>query len=163
MPVPGAARPVVGEDIRLVTQNYLLFKEPTLFEPVPGWIRLGQAISDTLGGDAAGFALPAPQAPTDVQSAAVACLDNPAEVTTYRDLRRLMRQAREVAPHLQGASESWTLLRCLGYPIPGTNPPRRLDIRDVPPILLVELHRATPRPPTSGRCRCVLRSGAACC
>ena len=48
-----------------------------------------------------------------------------------------MRQAREVAPHLQGASQSWTLLHCMGCPLPGTNPPRRLDIRDVPPILLV--------------------------
>jgi pimeloyl-ACP methyl ester carboxylesterase len=137
IPVSWAARPVNGEDIRLTTQDYLVFKDPNFFRPVSGWLRLGQAISDTLNGDASGFAIPAPQGPTDFQAIGVACLDNPSDLHTYADYRRLAAKARKIAPHLQGASQSWTLLHCIGYPLRGTNPPRRLDIRGVPPILLV--------------------------
>jgi pimeloyl-ACP methyl ester carboxylesterase len=137
MPVPGAARPVNGEDIRLSTQDFLLDPYPYFFRSVSGWIELGEAIRDTLAGDATAFAIPAPQGPTDAQNIGVACLDNPSDLRTYGDYRRLAAKARKIAPHLQGASQSWTLLHCIGYPLRGTNPPRRMDIRDVPPILLV--------------------------
>jgi hypothetical protein len=50
-------------------------------------------------------------------------------VRTYADLRRRMKQARQVAPHLQGASATWQVLRCIDWPIPAANPPKKLDIR----------------------------------
>src|SRR4029453_2179611 len=137
LPVTGAARPVNGEDIRLNTQEFLLFKEPTFLDPVSGWIRLGQAIRDTLAGDATEFAVPAPQGPTDAQAYGGPCLDNPSDLTSYAEYQRLAKKARKIAPHLQGASQSWPLLHCIGSPLRGTNPPRRLNIRGVPPILLV--------------------------
>ncbi|XVU28102.1 alpha/beta hydrolase [Actinoplanes sp. CA-054009] len=137
VPVAGADHPVTGEDIRLRTQEYLIFKEPNFFRPVSAWLQLGQAISDTLAGNAEGFAIPAPEGPQSAQATGPACMDNPSEIRTYDQYRRLAREARRIAPHLQGASQSWTLLRCTGYPVKATNPPRRLNIRDVPPILLV--------------------------
>jgi pimeloyl-ACP methyl ester carboxylesterase len=137
MPVPGAIRPVIGEDIRLLTQDYLLDVQPSFLRPVSGWIRLGQALSNALAGDASGFALPAGEQPDGNQPAGVACMDNPSDLRTYADMRRLMAKARVVAPHTRGASQAWTLLHCMGWPLPGTNPPRRLDIRGTPPILLV--------------------------
>ncbi|MEU8819162.1 alpha/beta hydrolase [Actinoplanes sp. NPDC048796] len=137
MPVPGAARPVSGEDIRLLTQEYLVFKEPNFFRPVSGWLQLGQAISATLAGNAEGFAIPAPEGPQSSQATGPACMDNPSEIRTYDEYQRLAQRAKRIAPHLQGASQSWTLLRCTGYPVRATNPPRRLDVRNAPPILMV--------------------------
>jgi pimeloyl-ACP methyl ester carboxylesterase len=155
IPVAGAARPVNGEDIRLNTQEFLLFKEPNFFRPVSGWRQLGQAIRDTLAGNASAFAVPAPQGPTDAQALGVACLDNPSDIRSYAGYRRLANQARRIAPHLRGASQSWTLLHCIGYPVAGTNPPRRLNVRGVPPILLVN---ATHDPSTSYKWAWQLRS-----
>ena len=137
IPVAGAVRPVIGEDIRLLTQEYLLDVQPSFLRPVSGWIRLGQALSNAVAGDASGFALPAGNSTLGNEPAGVACLDNPSDLRTYADVRRLMAKARVVAPHVRGASQAWTLLHCMGWPLPGTNPPRRLDIRDTAPILLV--------------------------
>jgi hypothetical protein len=137
MPVSWAVRPVIGEDIRLNTQEYLTHVQASLLRPVPGWIRLGQALSNALAGDASGFALPAGVPPPGHQPAGVACLDNPSDLRTYADMRRLIDKARVIAPHTRGASQSWTLLHCMGWPLSGTNPPSRLDIRGAAPILLV--------------------------
>ena len=138
MPVPGAARPVTGEDIRTNTQEYLLVVQPTLFNP-KGWPQLATAIADTRAGDASGFANPPPQGPTDFRHAALAigCMDWPSEVRNYADMQARMQLGRHLAPHLQGASQTWTLLRCIGWPVEAANPPRQLDVRGVPPILIV--------------------------
>jgi hypothetical protein len=48
-----------------------------------------------------------------------------------------MRTAHRIAPHTQGASQTWTLLRCIGWPVLAANPPHRLRVRGVPPVLIV--------------------------
>jgi hypothetical protein len=52
-------------------------------------------------------------------------------------MQRRMQLGRYLAPHLQGATEVWSLIRCLGWPVPAANPPRPLDVRGVPPVLIV--------------------------
>jgi pimeloyl-ACP methyl ester carboxylesterase len=138
IPVPGADHPVTGEDIRLGTPSYLEFKESTVFAP-SGWVRLGAAIRDTLAGDASGFAAPPLQSPTDPAfgALAVVCQDYALEVRTFADMQRRIQLGRYLAPHLQGGSQSWQINRCIGWPLPPSNPPRPLDVRGTPPILIV--------------------------
>jgi pimeloyl-ACP methyl ester carboxylesterase len=139
IPVPGADHPVTGEDIRMATALYLEFKEPNVFRSVPGWVVLGAAIRDTLAGDASAFAAPPPEGPTDNSfgSLAVACQDYALEVRTFADMQRRIQLGRYLAPHLQGGSESWLINHCIGWPVPPANPPRALDVRGVPPVLIV--------------------------
>jgi hypothetical protein len=139
IPVPGADHPVTGEDIRLATPSYLEFKEPSAFNPVSGWVRLGAAIRDTLAGDASAFAVPPQQSPTEPAfgALAVACQDYALEVRTFADMQRRMQLGRFLAPHLQGGSQSWLINHCIGWPVPPSNPSRALDVRGVPPVLIV--------------------------
>ncbi|WP_433367940.1 alpha/beta hydrolase [Actinoplanes sp. CA-142083] len=139
MPVPGADHPVTGDDIRLLTPPYLEFKEPTVFAPVSGWLRLGAAIRDTLAGDASAFALPPPQSPTEdvFGSLSVVCQDYALEVHSFADMQRRIQLGRYLAPHLQGGSQSWLINRCIGWPLPPSNPARTLNVRGVPPVLIV--------------------------
>jgi pimeloyl-ACP methyl ester carboxylesterase len=139
IPVTGADHPVTGEDIRLNTPAYLEFKEPNAFNPVSGWVRLGAAIRDTLDGDATAFAAPPFLSPTEnyFGTLANACQDYALEVRTFADMQRRMQLGRYLAPHLQGGSQSWQIIRCIGWPVPPSNPPRPLDVRGVPPVLIV--------------------------
>jgi hypothetical protein len=138
IPVPGADHPVTGEDIRLATPSYLEFKESSVFAP-SGWVRLGAAIRDTLAGDASAFAVPPLQDPTHpvFGALAVACQDYALEVRTFADMQRRIQLGQYLAPHLQGGSQSWQINRCIGWPLPPSNPPRPLDVRGAPPILIV--------------------------
>ena len=68
---------------------------------------------------------------------AVACQDYAVEVRTFADMQRRMQLGRYLAPHLQGGSQSWLINRCIGWPVPPANPPRALDVRGVPPVLIV--------------------------
>jgi pimeloyl-ACP methyl ester carboxylesterase len=146
MPVPGAVRPVSGEDIRLNTQDKLLFKDPTVFGG--GWPTLATAIAQTRAGDASAFAIPPSSGPTDFNYAALAigCMDYPSEIDSYGEMQQRIELGRQLAPHLQGAVQTWTLTRCLGWPVRAANPPHRLDVRGTPPLLIVN---ATHDPSTS--------------
>jgi hypothetical protein len=137
--VTGADHPVTGEDIRLITPGYLEFKEATAFAPVSGWTKLGIAIRDTLAGDASAFAFPVLEGDTHpfFGQAAVACQDYAVEVRTFADMQRRMQLGRYLAPHLQGGSQSWLVNRCIGWPVSPANPSRALDVRGVPPVLIV--------------------------
>ena len=91
------------------------------------------------GAIATAFAVPHVDDPTDSDYDVVAsiCSDYGSDVHTWAEMRRRLELGRRLAPHLRGASESWTALRCAGWPLPPSNPPRRLDVRGVPPVLLV--------------------------
>jgi pimeloyl-ACP methyl ester carboxylesterase len=138
IPVPGADHPVSGEDIRLAAPSYLEFKEPSVFAP-SGWVRLGAAIRDTLAGDASAFAPPPLNSSTHPAfgALAVACQDYAVEVRSFADMQRRIQLGRHLAPHLQGGSQSWQINRCIGWPLPPANPPRALNVREAPPILIV--------------------------
>ena len=55
IPVPGAVRPVTGDDIRMGTKGLLRFKEPSIYGPDLSWAGLSRALQRTLEGDASAF------------------------------------------------------------------------------------------------------------
>jgi hypothetical protein len=68
---------------------------------------------------------------------AIECQDWSTPVRTLRDLRQLQRLGQKVAPRLGGASQSWTILTgCVGWPTRVTNPPRPIQVRHTPTILI---------------------------
>jgi hypothetical protein len=141
LPVRGALRPVTGEAIRMQTPGGLLFKEPTLFGPDRSWAGLSRAIKAAVAGDASAFALPPPkQAGALAERLAVGCMDYVSEIHTWAQMQQRLRLGRGLAPHLQGASEQWDVLRCIGWPVRAANPLRRLDVRGVPALVVNATH-----------------------
>lgn len=156
IPAPGCTsrscrRSVTGQDIRLNAQGLLLFKTPIPFVAPHGWNDLAIALRQAAAGDATAFSSPVATSPADpsVNSSglAIECLDWPDPVHSFNDLKRFELFGRVLAPHLRGASQSWTILTgCVGWPAPVVNPPRRLHLGGTPTILLVN---ATHDPSTS--------------
>jgi pimeloyl-ACP methyl ester carboxylesterase len=142
IPVQGAMRPVTGEDIRMGAVGLLRFKEPVRFAPGLSWPDLSQALARALAGDASAFALP----PADVVQdgffgqLAIACMDYAPQIRTYGQMRQRITMARQLAPHLQGASETWRVNYCIGWPLAPANPPRTLDVRGVPALMVHAVH-----------------------
>ena len=141
IPVGGAMRPVTGEDIRMGTVGLLRFKEPSIYGPDLSWAGLSRALARALDGDAAAFALPPLGVPQDglFTLLSIGCMEYVPQIDTYGEMRQRIQMARQLAPHLQGASETWQVNRCIGWPVPVANPPRLLDVRGVP------TPRTTPR------------------
>jgi pimeloyl-ACP methyl ester carboxylesterase len=134
---PGASRPVSGEDVRLNVMQLLLFKVPNAFGG--GWPAAAEAIAAARDGDLSAFASPAQSGPTDpiYPALAIACMDYDPQVREFADMQMRMELGRQLAPHLQGASEAWTIMGCAGWPIRPANPPQRLHVHGTPPILIV--------------------------
>ena len=83
--------------------------------------------------------MPPLQSPTEdiFGSLAVVCQDYALEVRTFADMQRRIQLGRYLAPHLQGGSQSWLINRCIGWPLPPSNPSRALNVHGVPPVLIV--------------------------
>jgi hypothetical protein len=47
---------------------------------------------------------------------------------------------RQLAPHLQGASYTWQINHCIGWPVPPANPPRLLNVKGVPSLIVHAVH-----------------------
>jgi pimeloyl-ACP methyl ester carboxylesterase len=142
IPVEGALRPVTGEDIRMGTIGLLTFKNPSIY-PGVSWADLSQALVAALAGDAVRFAA-GPSADV-VQDSFMgilgnACGDYVPQIDNWAEMRQRMQLARQLAPHLQGASETWRVNFCLGWPVPVANPPRTLDVRGVPTLMVHAVH-----------------------
>lgn len=138
IPVEGAVRPVSGEDIRMAMPNLLALKEPSIYGPDASWAGASRALAAAMARDASAFALP-PEA--DLSSrGANACLDYVSEIRTYADMQQRLELGRQLAPHMQGASEMWQVVNCLNWPIPATNPLHRLDVRGVPTLIVNATH-----------------------
>jgi pimeloyl-ACP methyl ester carboxylesterase len=142
IPVDGAMRAVTGEDIRMGTVGLLRFKEPSIYGPDLSWAGLSRAIQRTLAGDASAFALPPPDVAQDglFTLLAIGCMEYVPQVDTYGEMRQRIQMGRQLAPHLQGASETWQVNRCIDWPIPVANPPRILDVRGVPTLMVHATH-----------------------
>jgi pimeloyl-ACP methyl ester carboxylesterase len=142
IPVDGALRAVTGADIRMGTKGLLRFKEAAIYGPQLSWAGLSQALKSTLAGDASAFMV----APAGVvqysaySQLANACLDYVVQVGTWAEMQQRIEMGRQLAPHLQGASETWQGLLCANWPIPATNPPRPLDVRGVPTLIVHAVH-----------------------
>ena len=60
------------------------------------------------------------------------------DIATYDDLAAHETFARVIAPHTQGATQTWTVLAgCMGWPVPVANPPSPWHVDGTPPILIV--------------------------
>jgi len=138
IPVDGALRPVTGEDIRMRTIGLLVYKEPALAGPDVSWAGLSRTLAQAVGGDASGFALPPVQyLQDDVESrGAIGCMEYVPQVRTWGEMQQRLQLGRQLAPHLQGAAETWQVIRCVGWPLPVANPPRLLHVRGVPTLIV---------------------------
>jgi pimeloyl-ACP methyl ester carboxylesterase len=140
--VPGALHPVRGEDIRMETKGLLRMKEVTIY-PDLSWARLSQVLKAALGGDASAFAIPADAPQDNPTLLAIGCMEYVPQIHTYDQMRQRIEMARQLAPHLQGASETWQVNYCIDWPIPAANPPRTLDVRGVPTLMVHAVHDAS--------------------
>jgi pimeloyl-ACP methyl ester carboxylesterase len=142
IPVDGALRPVTGEDIRMGTIRLLVLKEPSIYGPDLSWAGLSRALGAAIDGDASAFIL----APGGVvldslfSRFAIGCMEYKPQIRTYAQMRQRIQMGRQLAPHLQGASETWQVNRCIGWPIPPANPPRLLNVRGVPTLIVHAVH-----------------------
>jgi pimeloyl-ACP methyl ester carboxylesterase len=142
IPVPGALRPVTGADIRMGTKGLLRFKRPTIFGPDRSWAGLSRALDNALHGDASAFVV-APAGVTQYSEYSLLaniCLDYVPQVDTWPEMQQRIELGRQLAPHLQGASETWQSLLCANWPISAANPPHPLDVRGVPTLLVHAVH-----------------------
>ena len=85
-------------------------------------------------GDASFFLFPPPQGPTDnlFGRAANACGDYVSDIHTYADMQQRIEMGRQLAPHLQGGSETWLYVLCAGWPF-GRNHSTP-DVKGVPTL-----------------------------
>jgi pimeloyl-ACP methyl ester carboxylesterase len=146
IPAPGCAEPgfcqagVTGEDIRFAVQGLLLFTHPTPAFGLPGWEGLAKALAAAQAGDASAFGSYRAQSEADPNYAglAIECADWDTDIATYDDLAAHETFARIIAPHSQGATQTWTVLTgCMGWPVPAANPPAPWHVEGTPPILIV--------------------------
>jgi pimeloyl-ACP methyl ester carboxylesterase len=142
IPVQGALRPVTGEDIRMNTIDRLVFKHPSIYGPDTSWGGLSRAIRSTLRGDAEPFAQPpADVAQGDLENLlGIGCMEYVPQVHTYSQMRQRIQLGRQIAPHLQGATETWRVNFCINWPIPAANPPRLLHVQGVPALIVHAVH-----------------------
>ncbi len=145
IPVAGAIHGVTGEDIRMFTKGVLRFKDPSIFGPDQSWAGLSKAIKAAVDGDATAMAKMPAGAPQDGAFAmlAIACMDYAPQIRTYEQMRQRIEMARQLAPHLQGASETWQVNYCIDWPLRPTNPPRTLRVSGVPTLLVHASHDAS--------------------
>jgi pimeloyl-ACP methyl ester carboxylesterase len=142
IPVEGAARPVLGEDIRAGVDRLVLLKDPAVNAPGVSWPILSQALAAALAGDASPFALPPPEftQPDAQAQLGIGCMEYVPQVHTWADMRQRIELGRALAPHLQGASQTWQVNLCIGWPVPVADPPRTLDVHGVRTLLVHAVH-----------------------
>src|SRR5829696_6443807 len=137
----GYCRPTVtGEDIRFNMQSLILLKDPVPELGIQGWPGLASALVSADAGDASQFSTETAGDETFDGFAALAieCVDWNSAGDTFADLSAKQLLGRTVAPHTQGATQTWTILAgCMAWSVPVVNPPHRADVRGAPPVLLV--------------------------
>jgi pimeloyl-ACP methyl ester carboxylesterase len=142
IPVEGALRPVTGDDIRMNTPTYLLAKTPNVLAGQLSWALFSQVLKLAVDGDASFFAFPPSNGPTDNIFARLAnhCGDYASDIHTFADMQQRIEMGQQLAPHLQGASEFWLAVLCVGWPFEVANPVRRLDVHGVPTLIVHANH-----------------------
>ena len=142
IPAEGALRPVTGEDIRMGTKALLRFKDPSIYGPDLSWTGLSRALQKAIDGDGSGFAVAPAGAPQYGYHGLLgnACLDYVPQVRTYQEMQQRLELGRQLAPHLQGASETWQANFCIDWPVKPVNPPKSLNVRGVPTLIIQAVH-----------------------
>ena len=142
-PIPAPAcdqtcrKDVTGEELRFNVQGNLILKPET-------WPLLGLGLAQALEGNATLLSTPlAVQGQTEANTAlfaniAVGCLDWTHPITTLSGLLYENQAAAAIAPHTQGACQSYGYVAsCIGWPAKVQYPPHRMQVQDTPPILMV--------------------------
>ncbi|MGH7866278.1 MAG: alpha/beta hydrolase, partial [Candidatus Dormibacteraceae bacterium] len=129
---PDPHRSVSGDEIQHNTQGML-------GPGISGWPALARAIKQADAGDASAFVTGPSSGQSFRYSAwSISCLEFGGESATYGDISTRELLARNVAPHLGGAVQTWdSVADCIGWPAPQTNPAHPLVFHDLPPILIV--------------------------
>jgi pimeloyl-ACP methyl ester carboxylesterase len=145
-------RPTVnGEDLRFSVQDFLILKPPRPDLQSEGWNDLAKGLQKAAAGDAGLLSPAIATSSTDLlyPGLAIACLDFPAGSKSYDDVAAREELGKVLAPHMRGASQTWTIITgCLGWPAPLVNPPHLAGVHGAPPILIVN---STHDPSTSYR------------
>jgi pimeloyl-ACP methyl ester carboxylesterase len=139
---PTAQPNVTGEELRFNVQDNLVSVNASFG---PGWAALSEMLALALAGNATALATPLAIAnETEANSAlfaglAVGCLDWFHSSTSVSDQLYKSQLTSSIAPHTRGASQTYTYQsKCLGWPAPIVNPPRKAIISDkIAPVLLV--------------------------
>ena len=66
--------------------------------------------------------------------------DAAAQVHSYAEMQQRLELGRQLAPHLQGASETWQANLCIGWPVKPVNPPHPFHVRGVPTLIIHAVH-----------------------
>jgi pimeloyl-ACP methyl ester carboxylesterase len=142
IPAEGALRPVTGEDIRMRTTRLLIIKEPSIYGPDLSWAGLSRALQKAIDGDASAFAVAPAGEPQYGYHGVLAnvCLDYVPQVHTYAEMQQRLELGRQLAPHLQGASQTWQANSCIDWPVKPVNPPKTLNVRGVPTLMIHAAH-----------------------
>lgn len=142
IPVEGALRPVSGDDIRMNTPGWLVAKTPNVLAGELSWPVFSELLRRAVAGDAQFFAFPPPGGPTDFLFSRIAnhCGDYVSGIHTFAEMQQRIEMGRQLAPHLQGASEFWQGSLCIGYPFKVANPERSLNVKGVPTLIVHATH-----------------------
>jgi fermentation-respiration switch protein FrsA (DUF1100 family) len=100
-------------------------------------------LQSALNGDASAFMVAPPAGVPQYgfhSLLANACLDYAPQVASFAEMQQRLELGRQVAPHLQGASETWQALLCIDWPIKPTNPPTTLRVRNAPALIVQAAH-----------------------
>jgi pimeloyl-ACP methyl ester carboxylesterase len=139
--VEGALRPVTGEDIRMGTYGPLVFKEPSIFGPDKSWAGLSRALQKAID-----VTPPPSQSPQQGSRSTDTTACSPTCAWTTCPGAHLCRDATAARagpparPHLQGASQTWLANFCIDWPVKPVNPPKTLNVRGVPTLLIHAAH-----------------------
>ena len=96
---------------------------------IMSWAGLSRALQKAIDGDASAFAVgPAGEPQYGYHGLlANACLDYAPQVHTYAEMQQRLELGRQLAPHLQGASETWQANFCIDWPVKPANPPKNAE------------------------------------
>jgi hypothetical protein len=124
------------------TKGLLRFKEPSIYGPDLSWAGLSRALQKAIDGDGSAFAVAAAGVPQYGYHGLLgnACLDYAPQVHTYQEMQQRLELGRQLAPHLQGASETWQANFCIDWPVEPVNPPKTLNVRGVPTLIIQAVH-----------------------
>ena len=143
IPVDGALRPVTGEDIRTMTIGFLRFKDPVPRFGDLNWATLSTVIARAVAGDASGFAWPPAEVLQDQLSTlfAIGCMEYVPQVHTWAEMQQRIQMGRAARTAPAGRRpRPGRSIRCIGWPVPAANPPRTLDVRGVPTLIVHAVH-----------------------
>ena len=132
-PAAGCKTTVHGGDILFGAQGFLVWKEVTLTSLGKDWPGLAVALEQAVAGNATLLSYPSATSKSDSNFAgpAISCQDFHTPVKTFADLEYIYELASYTAPLTLGASQTyWIMISCIGYPLPVSNPPATLRVKN---------------------------------